>query len=93
MQNRPSAATGANPNPIHTRMGCSRWDDTGTGGENTTCEQGREGKNIQLAHHQHENHHIGDVDARITEVVPGAHKASADRDGYPHQDEIAEQSH
>ena len=51
------------------------------------------GKYIQLAHHQHENHHIGDVDARITEVVPGAHKASADRDGYPHQDEIAEQSH
>jgi hypothetical protein len=56
-------------------------------------KQGRERKDIELPHHQHEDDTLKDGDLGISKVVPDGHKPSAERDRNPHQDEIAEQCH
>jgi len=94
MENRPSPTSGAGPYPIPNPHGVLNDGvvfelSMGVG----SVKQGREGEDIELPHHQHKDHALKYGNLGISEVVPGGHKSSAERDRNPHQYEVAEQCH
>ena len=92
MKNRPRTATGPNPNPVpHPHGVLQDWMVLKLAVRIGPMKQRRERKYVQLAHDQHKDHDVEDVNARIAKSVPNAHKSGTDRDGDPHQDEVAEQ--